>query len=170
MIPLPNEETTPPVTKMYFVFILFYFASALPPGYAKKFALFTLSLNFAGKINTFCINSHKFAYYLIVKFLTNLHFANFTTTFAFILLTLWFKNLSFRYKSSKTTKNYLQKMMTRCLPMLSGMLSTGVKYGTFGSLRCLPRVLEMPVIPPKQASLTLLLSIPYCVGRHLHDP
>ena len=30
-------------------------------------------------------------------------------------------------------------------------------------------LLEMPVIPPKQASFTLLVSIPYCVGRHLND-
>ncbi len=46
----------------------------------------------------------------------------------------------------------------------------GVKYGTFGSLRCLFTLLEMPVIPPKQASFTLLTGIVYTRGRHLHDP
>ena len=30
--------------------------------------------------------------------------------------------------------------------------------------------LLMPVIPPKQASLTVVLSIPYCRGRHQNDP
>ena len=39
-----------------------------------------------------------------------------------------------------------------------------------GSLRCLVRVLEMLVIPPKQAFLTVVLSIPYCRARHLNDP
>ena len=30
-------------------------------------------------------------------------------------------------------------------------------------------VLEMPVIPPKQASFTLLVGIPYSRARHLND-
>ena len=59
---------------------------------------------FFGKSNTFCINNHKFAYFLIVKNLTYLHFVKFVNVLTFILLTICVKNLSFRYKSSKPTK------------------------------------------------------------------
>ena len=56
------------------------------------------------KSNTFCINSHYSAYFLIVKNLTNLHFVKFVNNSAFILITFCTQNLSFRYKSSKPTK------------------------------------------------------------------
>ena len=59
---------------------------------------------FFGKSNTFCINNHKFAYFLIVKNLTYLHFVKFENVLTFILLTICIENLSFRYKSSKPTK------------------------------------------------------------------
>ena len=36
-------------------------------------------------------------------------------------------------------------------------------------LRCFPSVVKMPIIPPKQAFLTVVLSIPYCRARHLND-
>ena len=61
-------------------------------------------------------------------------------------------------------------MMTRSLPRVVKILSNAVRGAFHESKGCLPRVLEMPVIPPKQASLTLLTGIPYCVGRHLNDP
>ena len=59
---------------------------------------------FFGKSNTFCINNHKFDYFLIVKNLTYLHFVKFANVLTFILLTICVKNLSFRYKSSKAEK------------------------------------------------------------------
>ena len=44
-----------------------------------------------------------------------------------------------------------------------------VRDGSRWSLRCLLRVWEMPVIPIWKASLTLVLSLSHCVGRHLND-
>ena len=42
--------------------------------------------------------------------------------------------------------------------------------GTLQSKRCLLRVMEMPVIPPKVPALTVVLGIPYCRARHRNDP
>ena len=61
-------------------------------------------------------------------------------------------------------------MMTRCLPRVVKILSNAVRGAFHESKGCLLTLLEMPVIPPKQASFTVVLSIVYYVGRHLHDP
>ena len=46
----------------------------------------------------------------------------------------------------------------------------GNREGIFGCWRCLARVLEMLVIPYKEASLTLVQGFSHCVRRHLNDP
>ena len=56
---------------------------------------------FFGKSNTFCINSHWSAYFLIVKNMSNLHFVKFSNNYTFVLITFYAQNLSSRYKSSK---------------------------------------------------------------------
>jgi hypothetical protein len=49
-------------------------------------------------------------------------------------------------------------------------LSSAVSDAYLKSKGCLPRVLEMPVIPLKVPALTVVLGILYCVRKHQSNP
>lgn len=73
------------------------------------------------KVTAFRTNSRYNACFLIVKFLSNLHFVKYIHVFTFILLTFYTKNISFCYKLSKARKKIPSSFVKRREGHLPGL-------------------------------------------------